>query len=649
MSLLKQLLISLSLAILIILVSTLWGSMNSARNYLNHQLQTQADSAATSLALTLSQPANQDTVSQELIITALFDSGQFKTIQFSSPTGEVMVQRGVDRPTQGAAPGWFKRLFPVVIAEGGAHVSDGWRQVGDVLLKADATYAQDNLWGSFIRLVGWILAAGVMWAICVLFLMRWLRKQLQEEVVQQLLNIDADSKTAPLSKKPIFSELSVVTDALLTARKHVLATKEEQDAKIEELELELNQDEVTQLANRKYFINELRRSLERTDTESGWLILFRQRDLAEINRMMLRNNVDEWLQSMSQQITAVLQQSSLHALITFARLNGSDFVVLVRNADQAQVQQLVVSISDVLRNQRVQLLSGGFCRWAIAQTDYKSGQFLGQVMSRLDQALMRAESAGHNQAELLQVGAAPIPPSIFSGGETQWRVLLHDAIQTNQFSLQTESVVGHESWHQATLVLVSPLHDAPLTAYQFMPVATRLGLSGLCDVHGLELALRWLEDQPKARLIIRMSLSSVVQATFRIHVANLLAEAAPHVVARLCIELDAFALVEEPDEITEFGQLLSKHGAQLGVRRVIQMPRVLLLFRSIQVNYIRLSIKELNDLADQPEGNVLLRALLQVCQQLSLYVVFNDADTAMSVSARSMLQEYGIAIGDMHL
>ena len=77
MSLLKQLLLSVSCAILAILVGTLWFSVDSARQYLSSQLQAQAESAATSLALTLSQPSNQDPVTQELLIAALYDTGQF--------------------------------------------------------------------------------------------------------------------------------------------------------------------------------------------------------------------------------------------------------------------------------------------------------------------------------------------------------------------------------------------------------------------------------------------------------------------------------------------------------------------------------------------------------------------------------------------
>ena len=51
MSLLKQLLISVTVAILAILAGTLVFSIDSARQYLDGQLQSEAENAASSLAL----------------------------------------------------------------------------------------------------------------------------------------------------------------------------------------------------------------------------------------------------------------------------------------------------------------------------------------------------------------------------------------------------------------------------------------------------------------------------------------------------------------------------------------------------------------------------------------------------------------------
>src|SRR5690554_4937759 len=202
MSLLKQLLISVSLAILLILTGIVWLSMDSARSYLNTQLQAQTDSAATSLALTLSQQANQDPITQELIIMAQFDSGQFSQIQLNDAEGKELFRRQTETSSTGVAPAWFSGIFPVVVAESGAQVSDGWRQVGELYLKADATYARDTLWQSFVGMVAWVIGAGALWALFVLFLMRWLRRVLHEEVAEQLRSLSQQGAEAAPRPSP---------------------------------------------------------------------------------------------------------------------------------------------------------------------------------------------------------------------------------------------------------------------------------------------------------------------------------------------------------------------------------------------------------------------------------------------------------------
>lgn len=87
MSLLKQLLLSVTMALLGILAGTLILSCNAARNYLAEQLHMQSENAASSLALSLSQPGSQDPVIQELLISALFDTGISAASRCTAPTG----------------------------------------------------------------------------------------------------------------------------------------------------------------------------------------------------------------------------------------------------------------------------------------------------------------------------------------------------------------------------------------------------------------------------------------------------------------------------------------------------------------------------------------------------------------------------------
>lgn len=644
MSLLKQLLISVSLAIVIILGGALWLSVDSARNYLDTQLQVQTDSAATSLALTLSQASNQDPVTQELIIMALFDSGQFNRITLRDSHQQVVFLRQTEGgDSQGKAPSWFVRWLPIHAAEGAAQVSDGWRQVGQISLQADPTYARDSLWQSFVRLVAWVVGAGFLWALFVLFLIRWLRRVLHKEVTQQLHALTHDHEpTEKTYKKPTFTELNEVSQALATARQSIVATTEEQNAKLESLEIELNQDAVTGLVNRKYFINELRRQLEKNHGYGGWLFLFRQRDLAEINRVMARGNVDDWLRSLSQQLQQEIAQYNGTAQLTLARLNGSDFVLLINGLETEPMHKLMETVQLILRQQRIQLPNGTYCRWAMAQTDYKPGQFLVHIMGRLDQALMRAESAGHNVIEILTSEQAEQLIEQPKGGETQWRALIQDALEKQGLSLKlSPKRMGQHNWLEAVLALSLSHTDEKLLGYQFMPVATRLGLSAVCDLRAFELALNHLTQHENDRILLRVSLSSIAQDFFTDQVAQQLAQVEPSVAKRLAVELDAYALSSEPVRVARFTALLAEYGVLRGARRALQLPRVLMDLTTLHISYVRAENAELLELEQKTGGLIVLRSALDICALSGVLFIFDGEFSQLTESTRQMLQEYG--------
>src|SRR5699024_7177621 len=139
-------------------------------------LQIQADSSVTTLALVLSQPSNQDVITQELLISALFDSGQFSRIEFQSEDGATQIVRTADAREAPLVPLWFIRFIALEPVQAMAQVNNGWQSVGQVWLEADPAYARQSLWDNFLRLFGWVVLAGVLWALFVFGLVRWLRQ-----------------------------------------------------------------------------------------------------------------------------------------------------------------------------------------------------------------------------------------------------------------------------------------------------------------------------------------------------------------------------------------------------------------------------------------------------------------------------------------
>lgn len=625
MSLLRQLLLSVTIAILIILVGTIFFSINSARQYLNTQLQSQSDSTATSLALTLSQPTNQDTTVRELLISVLFDSGEFKVVEFLDPTGRIVIRKDMSLRTNLdlKAPQWFNNFLPLDSHQAQREVTSGWSQLGVVRLESNDTYARNILWQSTLKVVGLTIAAGILWGLFVLLLMNWLKRALHDDVMARVKAIAADetdSKLPPV-RHPSLIELREVSQIINQAHEKVQATASERIAKIESLELELNQDSVTGLANRKYFVNELKRILsqQHESSELGHVMLFRQCDLQEINKTMSRPLVDQWLKNTGQLVLAVIRER-LGENAWLARLNGSDFAFIIPNINGPEALRLAKAVGDILLIQRVKLGNAGQCHWRTVLTDLQANDDIGRVMGRLDEALMRAESAGHENIEFLPSDKFS-DDSVGGSGEQVWRNLINNALENNWFDLDIQiekSAVAPDGRANATILLREPNSNEPLNGFTFMPAAARLGLSGECDIRAISLGLNWLSSH-EGDLTMRVSLVSILQKEFNGELISLL-DSYPEQSARLIIELDSFALVAHHEACLKLGKILTDHSVRIGLRRFAEQAEAILYLHELPFEYIKISQNLLHIKDQSPGAANLLKAIQNTSNDFGIVV-----------------------------
>lgn len=646
MSLLKQLLLSVTVAIVFILAGTLVFSIDGARQYLNDQLQAQSENAASSLALSLSQPANQDPALRELLLIALYDSGQFQEIKLTGIDGHIMTERHMgDVSGAGVAPQWFSKLLPLATPTATRHVTDGWRQVGELSITSDDLSARDALWGSTVRVFGLVLGAGLLWALFAILLIRWLKRALNEEITEQVRAI-AEGDAAPELKHSRVVEFAQAARMIVNVRQKVQASTQEQNARIESLEVELHQDPTTGLANRKYFMNDLRRALlavEGTENETGYVLLFRQRDLAEVNASMTRVAVDSWLRTMGQRVSSIVADFS-DTKIQFARLNGSDFAILIQASEGPATTRLVQQVQQALETLRVRLNDGRMCRWALGLTDYSRGSDLSTVMSRLDDALMSAESAGHNEVEFI-AQAHHTPGRVIAGsGEAAWRTLLIEALADDRLALsvQRASYEGdvHQDRHEGSLILYEQDKTGePLSGFLFMPAAVRLGLSADCDLRAIELGLAWLKANT-GDLVIRVSLPSLLNPKFLPDTQERLkgVQTTPEFTRRLTLEIDAHGLASAPAEVQAFCQGVVEAGANVGLRRLAQQFDAMVHLHSASLSYVKLGGDFVKYLLASPGGVQLMVAVTETAIGLGMQVYVEDIPDHPT---RLMLQEYG--------
>lgn len=648
MSLLHRLLWSVTVAITVILLGALVLSIGSARMYLQGTLQSQGENAVSSLAIALSQPANQDPITQELLMTALFDSGQFASVRMVDPAGQTMFARE-RQPTErqaASAPAWFVQALPLPSPMAQRAVSDGWKQVGMVRLVVDNAYATTALWDSSLKMAAWVVGAGLVWSCFVIALLGWFQRVLREEVTRQVLEIGAVDSLPVESRKPVLAELAPVTAAISTTHERVVEQAQEQSQRIDSLELETHQDPITGLPNRKYFLQELHKTLAGQGVAGatpGYVMLVRQRDLQAMNMHLPRATVDEWLRDVGQQWALRVAQWPLVG-VQLARLNGSDFAMLIPGDNGPEVMHAVHQLRTWLQSQSVALPDGQWTRWAYAMTDYLPHMSSAQVLARVDHALMQAESAGHGDVEYTEVLDRTDAPS--TQGGAQWKQLLQYALETpNALQLQVQAApwlpANHAGvWHEASLQLTDAA-GAVLQASYFLPAATRLGLSAEMDARATALALDWLSRNVDAQLVVRVSMPSLAQAGFMEQLHTLLesSQASQGLMSRLCFEIDAHALVVYRDLVAQWSEAVHARGVGVGLRRLDQQPQALSCLQALPLRYVKIGAQSIAQSLENAGQKLLLEAMVRAAhaQGIRVYVV-----DAVCPESAAWLQSLGV-------
>ncbi|EHK64744.1 diguanylate cyclase [Achromobacter arsenitoxydans SY8] len=595
--------------------------MLAAHRYLNAQLAQQGEAGVRTLAWALSHGAGTPGEQAELA-DELFGQGLYALVRITNEGNSAAIERsarrdtgGVDRDWRGA---WLDMDAPEITREFTA--ADG-RSKGVITVQADARRARDTLWQGGIRVLGLVLAAGVFWAIFAMSLVRWIEARTSRDICERVRSL-AQDKDAALTGS---CEVAGVDQALVDAQRRVAATVEEQNARIESLQSEIYRDPITRLSNRRHFVDQFRLALaDKTADTGGHLLMFRQRDLAQINRHLSRAFTDQWLRSSSERLRRLVEEFGGPATL-IARISGSDFALLLPHTSAPQASLLAERVRRELRSLRVPMDKYGWCRWALAMAAYAPGDNMSDILARLDHALMCAESADDDQV-------APASQAADSTriGEYSWHDALVTALEQHRFSLSAQplhDLSGTLLHYEASLTLHDISGTDPVPASIFMPPAVRLGLSAECDIQAIRLGLDWLFTHDDA-LTIPVSLATLAQGSFFPRLERMLADR-PALTMRLIIEVDAAGLVEQGADVRQLCDVVTSAGGRVGVSRLSQQFGAMEHLHEFPLSYVTLSGSFITGLLHSPGSQHLAATVVATAMTLDMAVYAADVpDTA---------------------
>jgi diguanylate cyclase (GGDEF)-like protein len=443
----------------------------------------------------------------ELMVSSIFDSGYYASIRVVDvATDKTLVER-TGTPDAGSVPQWFVKLIGLEPAGGDAIVSRGWEQAARVEVVSHPMFALAKLWQSALGSLGWLLLCGAASAVLGALLLRRQLKPLDYMVHQS--HAIARREFLSLPQLPRTPELRRVVQAMNQMVEKLKALFEEQAERSEKLRVESYQDNLTGLANRRYFDMQLYARVSNPEqASSGYLLLLRVRDLAGLNQRLGGQRTDQLLKAVGEQLLRECERyPETQNLVT--RVRGGEFAVLAPGLVREEALQLAQNLESALASLHATGATDMASVAAIGLAPFVHGDSPQAVLQLGDQALAQAESQGEPSWACLDHSAV----AGVGDDHHAWHTLLDQALSQQRFELYFQPVVAaldtQVVLHYKVLSRLLDEQGQTIPAGRFLPWLERFGWTARLDRLMLEQVLRQMAGHEEA---LALNLSSATLA-----------------------------------------------------------------------------------------------------------------------------------------
>ncbi|QIB05653.1 MULTISPECIES: cyclic di-GMP receptor LapD [Pseudomonas] len=588
MSLFKQLLIAICLFLVVAFSGSFMVSLESSRAQYVNQLRSHAQDAATALALSLT-PNIDDPAMVELMVSSIFDSGYYASIRVVDvATDKTLVER-TGTPDAGSVPQWFVKLIGLEPAGGDAIVSRGWEQAARVEVVSHPMFALAKLWQSALGSLGWLLLCGAVSAVLGALLLRRQLKPLDYMVHQS--HAIARREFLSLPELPRTPELRRVVQAMNQMVEKLKALFQEQAERSEKLRVESYQDNLTGLANRRYFEMQLNARVSNPEqASSGYLLLLRVKDLAGLNQRLGGQRTDQLLQAVGEQLLReCARYPETHNLVT--RIRGGEFAVLAPGLVREEALQLAQNLEAALASLHATGATDVASVASIGLAPFVHGDSPQAVLQLGDQALAQAESQGEPGWACLDHSAS----ASVGDDHHAWHTLLDQALNHQRFELYFQPVVAAQDTqvvlHYKVLSRLLDEQGQTIPAGRFLPWLERFGWTARLDRLMLEQVLEQMAGHEQS-LALNLSSATLADPQALNKVFEIL-RAHSNLGSRLTLEIGEEQLPEQA-VLEQLTRRLRELGFSLSLQRfggrfsmIGNLSRLGLAYLKIDGSYIR--------------------------------------------------------------
>ena len=614
----------ISLLFLLMLVVSFVVNLSTTKEYLEKQLLSHSQDAATSLGLSLSASIDaHDKVAASRLIDAIFDSGDYRRIVLFDLKGQAIVIRDQALVIENV-PQWFIQSISLSASAQSADVISGWNQLGTIVVESQTGYAYQELWKGLRDQLLWFLLIALVGLLVVRFLLLKLLgplKQLETQALQMSEN--HFEMRAPI---PNTKELAGVAEAMNDMAERLGKVFQEQLSMIDNLRAESFKDSLTGMINRQGFDGRLKAELDSQQRHSfGSLVLIQFHDFAKVNEAQGRQFGDEVLKKIAE---VILRELAIHKEAFSARRSGADFSIFfpkISGSDVDKVSQKLIESLNSLADVR-QLLREDSFYMGIACVGYDDSAK--SLLSKADMALRQAQVKGvsgwqrYANIDETEEAVGAIKEA------NDWRIILQDMLVKQELILQTQGVYDLSQkliYHQvlSRITLDNTLREAR----EFLPMAERCELMVPLDRLVLEKVLRALSNaQNDTKYCVTISGASLIDEQFMAWFMGQM-DSHPIVVKRLMFEVSEHVVAYHQDAVKKLSGMAKQYGFRLSVDHFGVSAVSFSYLQYLNIDVIKIDHSFIRDIDDNSSNQFFLRSAIQIAHGQAIQVMAVGVET----------------------
>ncbi|MBL4829801.1 MAG: EAL domain-containing protein [Aliivibrio sp.] len=622
MTLYKQLITWILAAFILLIIAVIAIQFTFTRQYLEDQQRSEINNTVNAMGLALSPYLqDNDKVAVESVINALFDGGYYQMVQVKMlSTGESVIRQYPTKIT--TVPSWFTNLHLFKTFTESRILTSGWQQTAEIVVIAHPGYAYQQLWQAISNLFWGFITVFIFTALMISALLSYTLKPLQ--AIKKKAEEVAQNKFSTLLKTPTTRDLIPLVNAMNKMSAQVEKHFEQQAQEANRLRKQAYQDPISGLANRDFFIGQIKNWLAESST--GGIAFFKVNQIQSFYENSGYQVGDQAVCQLANNFKAKFAESNF----TIARISQCEFALLAPEVTKDEL----LSLGEHALNSIIDLQPDPT---AMSPIDAQIGLVHNHGEIDISTLLTLADNA------LVQASLSPNKPIALLSesnrdevlGKQQWVQLVIDSIRDDNlvYRFQTVSDSQGNTIHCEVFTSIE-IDNHRYSANQFLSAIEHADEGETFDKHVIDTIINKLNNnQELPPIAVNLTHSSVIKPTF-LRWLNSRLDANKQLQQRIQFEIPETIFVHHPDSTALLCDSLHQRGVAFGVDnygRYFSSPEYLSEFRP---HYVKIDFIYTNELDSEHNRNV-LASISRAAHNLDITTIATRVETQQQLTKLS--------------